>query len=155
MPRFCHPLRWIQCLCWAMPWSSSKQTCIRCTSESFFKKRWGIKQGPHFFFVGPTRKKTWCKCVFVITKEENIQLKSLKKKKQKPFFAGRNGCRYHPKGGRNVSFFHGGCLGFSVETKIFFKRLIMGPRGNLSKKSCVFLLMKLSSFFLLVYFVLI
>lgn len=76
MPRSCHPLRWIHCLCWAMPWSSSKQTCIRCTSKSFFKKRWGIKQGPHFFFGWPHQKKNLVQTLVFSTKEETIQLKS-------------------------------------------------------------------------------
>ena len=152
-PRFCHPLRWIRYLCWAMPWSSSKQTCIRCTSESFFKKRCGIKQGPHFFLLAHP-KKTWCNCVFLLQKRRTSNSKAFFLK-TKNIFARRNGRRIIPKVEGTFLFSMGGCLGFSVETKIFFKRLIMGPRGTYVKSLVYFCWWNYHLVFLLVYFVLI
>ena len=106
--------------------------------EDFLKKRWGIKQGPHFFLLAPPEKKPGAN-VFFITKEENIQLKSFFFKKTNTIFLLEEmEVVIIPKVEGTFPFSMGGCLGFFVDN---------GSKGNLCKKSCIFLLMKLSSCF--------
>lgn len=115
--------------------------------EFFFFLKVGNQTGTPLFFLLAHQKKNLVQTLVFSTKEENIQLKSFFFWKQTPFFCWKKWVSYHPEGGRNVSIFHGWMPWFLRGNDFFFQKVDNGSKGNLCKKYCVFLLMKLSSCF--------
>ena len=112
--------------------------CLKKGAES--------NRDPTFFCVGPTRKKPSANVFFYYKRGEHLT-QELFFWITKTIFCWKKWVSLSSQRWKERFLFPWGIPWFLPGNEDFFKRLIMGPRGNLSKKSCIFLFMKLSSCF--------